>query len=104
MGRALKAPPLTKQPEVSMKSIVKAAVLAAVIAVPAISFAQAQQQPLTRAQVREQLVQLRAAGYDPHDWIHYPDNIQAAEARVAQQQAANSAYGPSTNGTSQAGQ
>jgi len=88
-----------------MKSIINAAVLAAVIAVPAISFAQAQpgqQQPLTRAQVREEFVQLRAAGYDPADWVNYPENIQAAEARVAAKQAA-SAYGPATNGTSQTG-
>lgn len=87
-----------------MKSIVKAAVLAAVVAVPAISFAQAQQQPLTRAQVREELVQLRAVGYDPRDWMHYPDNIQAARARLDAQQAANTAYGPATNGTSQTGE
>jgi len=87
-----------------MKSIVKAAVLAAIIAVPAISFAQAQQQPLTRAEVRQQLVELRAAGYDPHDWMHYPENIQAAQARVDAQHAAASAYGAGTAGTTQSGQ
>lgn len=89
-----------------MKSIIKAAVLAAVVAIPAISFAQAQpgqQQALTRAQVREELVQLRAAGYDPTDWVNYPQNIQAAQARVSAQQAAT-AYGPATDGTTQAGQ
>jgi hypothetical protein len=88
-----------------MKSLLKAAVLAAIIAVPAVSFAQAQtqQQPLTRAQVRADLAQVRAAGYDPSDWMHYPENIQAAEAKIAAQRAAT-AYGPSTNGTSQSGQ
>ena len=86
-----------------MKSIFQAAVLAAVIAVPAVSFAQSQQ-PLTRAQVRDALVQLRAAGYDPHDWMHYPENIQAAEARVGAEKASNTAYGPSTSGTSQSSQ
>ncbi|WP_322107120.1 DUF4148 domain-containing protein [Paraburkholderia sp. J41] len=87
-----------------MKSLLKAAALAAIIAVPAVSFAQAQnQQPLTRAQVRGELAQLRAAGYDPSDWMHYPDNIQAAEARV-QAEKANTAYGPSTSGTSQSGE
>lgn len=85
-----------------MKSIVKAAVFAAVIAVPALSFAQAQQ-PLTRAQVRAELVQLENAGYDPRDWANYPQDIQAAEARVRQQQGAT-AYGPATNGTAQSGQ
>lgn len=86
-----------------MKSLLKAAVVAALVAVPALSFAQSQQQPVTRAQVRSELAQLRAAGYDPSDWMHYPENIQAAEARVAADKA-NTAYGPSTSGTSQSGQ
>jgi hypothetical protein len=85
-----------------MKSLLKAAVVAAVFAVPAVSFAQ-QQQPLTRAQVRAELVELRAAGYEPADWMHYPDNIQAAEAKVQAQKSAQG-YGPSMNGTSQSGQ
>lgn len=86
-----------------MNSFIKAAVVAAIVAVPALSFAQSQQQPVTRAQVRAELTQLRAAGYDPSDWMHYPENIQAAEARVAADKA-NTAYGPSTSGTSQSGQ
>jgi hypothetical protein len=88
-----------------MKSLLKAAVVAAIIAVPAAAFAQAQadQQPVTRAQVRTELAQLRAAGYDPSDWMHYPENIQAAEAKVAAEKAAT-AYGPSTSGTSQSSQ
>lgn len=88
-----------------MKSLLKAAVVAAILAVPVASFAQAQaeQQPVTRAQVRAELAQLRAAGYDPSDWMHYPDNIQAAEARVDAQKAAT-AYGPSTSGSSQSSQ
>lgn len=65
-----------------MNSFIKAAVVAAIVAVPALSFAQSQQQPVTRAQVRAELTQLRAAGYDPSDWMHYPENIQAAEAQV----------------------
>ena len=85
-----------------MNSLLKAVVVAAVLAVPAVSFAQ-QQQPLTRAQVRAELAQLRAAGYNPADWMHYPDNIQAAEAKIHAQTAAQG-YGPSTNGTSQSGQ
>ena len=87
-----------------MKSLMKAAVLAAIVAVPAVSFAQVQtQQPLTRAQVRADLAQVRAAGYDPSDWMHYPENIQAAEAKIAAQRA-STAYGPSTSGMSQSGQ
>lgn len=86
-----------------MKSIVKAAVFAAVIAVPAISFAQVAQQPLTRAEVRAQVVQLRAAGYDSRDWAHYPENIQAAQARMLAEQTNNTAYGTAADGTTQAG-
>jgi hypothetical protein len=85
-----------------MKSLIKAVVVAAVLAVPAVSFAQQSQQPVTRAEVKTELAQLRAAGYDPSDWMHYPDNIQAAEAKVQAQNA--TAYGSSTGSTSQSGQ
>ncbi|WP_175921797.1 DUF4148 domain-containing protein [Burkholderia latens] len=48
------------------------------------SFAQSNA-PLTRAQVREELIRLEAAGYDPSkgDDGEYPADIQAAQARVA---------------------
>lgn len=69
-----------------MKSLI-ATVAAAVLAVPAISFAQQSNGPLTRAQVKAELVQLEKAGYNPSaDRIDYPNNIQAAEARVQPQQ------------------
>jgi len=92
-----------------MKSFIKAVAIAAVLAVPAVSFAQSNG-PLTRAQVRAQLVALEKAGYDPAtaDSYDYPANIQAAEARVAEQNAAARAntagYGPVVNGSSQSGQ
>ena len=43
--------------------------------------------PLTRAQVREELIRLEAAGYEPSkgDDGEYPADIQAAQARVAAQ-------------------
>ena len=85
-----------------MKSLLGAALLAAVVAVPAVSYAQSQQ-PVSRAEVRAELAQLRAAGYDPSDWMHYPENIQAAEQKVAAEKA-NTAYGSSTGSTSQSGQ
>ncbi|WP_322046661.1 DUF4148 domain-containing protein [Paraburkholderia sp. J67] len=85
-----------------MKSLLGAALLAVVVAVPAVSYAQSQQ-PVSRAEVRAELAQLRAAGYDPSDWMHYPENIQAAEQKVAAEKA-NTAYGPSTGSTSQSGQ
>lgn len=52
--------------------------------------------PLTRAQVREELIRLEAAGYDPSkgDDGEYPADIQAAQARVAaQEQAGRAASG-----------
>jgi len=85
-----------------MNSLLKAVAVVAVFAVPALSFAQEQQQqPLTRAQVRQQVTQLRAAGYDPSDWVHYPSNIQAAQAKVNAEN--GTAYGPATAGTTQSG-
>jgi hypothetical protein len=89
-----------------MKSLIKAVALAAVLAAPVVSFAQSNE-PVTRAQVRAELVQLEKAGYNPSlaNDDDYPANIQAAEARVAAQNGnAQSSYGPSTQGASQAGQ
>ena len=89
-----------------MKSLIKAVWLIAVIAAPVASFAQSNQ-PVTRAQVNADLIQVESAGYNPRDWIHYPENIQAAEARVAAQndivQADPAGYGAGITGASQAG-
>lgn len=92
-----------------MKSLIQAVAIAAILAAPVASFAQSNQ-PLTRAEVRAQLVQLEKAGYRPAAGRdpYYPADIQAAEARVAAQsgtpQAETTGYGPGTNGTSQTGQ
>jgi hypothetical protein len=58
------------------------ALAAIAIASPISSFAQQDSQPVTRAQVTSELAALERAGYYPRDWIHYPDNIQAAQRRV----------------------
>jgi hypothetical protein len=86
-----------------IQSLMVAAV-AAIAAVPAVSFAQSSQ-PLSRAQVKAELVQLQKAGYNPAlDYAQYPANIQAAEARVSAQNGdAASAYGPAATGTSSSG-
>ncbi|KVH63013.1 hypothetical protein WS89_00115 [Burkholderia sp. MSMB1072] len=49
--------------------------------------------PLTRAQVREELMRLEAAGYDPAkgDEGEYPADIQAAEAMLADRDRAHMA-------------
>ncbi|MFC5429857.1 DUF4148 domain-containing protein [Paraburkholderia denitrificans] len=90
-----------------MNSLIKAVALATVLAMPAVSFAQAQSTngPVTRAQVRNELVQLEKAGYRPSAKDeYYPRDIQAAEARVnAETGVQASGYGAATGGTSQAG-
>ncbi|KVH41647.1 DUF4148 domain-containing protein [Burkholderia diffusa] len=52
--------------------------------------------PLTRAQVREELIRLEAAGYDPSkgDDGEYPADIQAAMAKLAEQDRARMAALP----------
>lgn len=86
-----------------MKSLIKAATLAIVFAAPVAAFAQSDQQPLTRAEVKAQLQQLEAAGYNPAVATDatYPADIQAAEARVAAQNATG--YGSPAGGSSQTG-
>jgi len=88
-----------------MKSLIQAVVIAVAIAAPVASFAQTNQ-PMTRAQVRAELVQLEKAGYQPGlADPHYPANIEAAEARVNAQngvgQPAASGFGGVTSGSSQ---
>jgi Domain of unknown function (DUF4148) len=93
-----------------MKSLVYAVVAAAVLAAPIVSFAQSNQQPVTRAEVKAQLIQVEKAGYNPNgDNITYPADIQAAEAKVNAQNgtavaAANtSGYGGNAVGATQSG-
>lgn len=99
-----------------MKSLIKAVAIAAVLAAPVVSFAQSSQQPVTRAQVRGELIQLEHAGYEPSmsNDADYPADIQAAERRVQSQDPAlaqtqtqptadTSGYGAPMSGTTQAG-
>jgi hypothetical protein len=72
-----------------MKKIIAClAIAAGALAAPALSFAQSNG-PVTRAQVRADLVAVEKAGYNPSlgNDIHYPADIQAAEARIAAQNA-----------------
>ncbi|SKC90375.1 protein of unknown function [Burkholderia sp. CF099] len=84
--------------------ILAALIVASAIAAPA--FAGTDAPALTRAQVRAELVQLQAAGYNQSrgEDANYPVEIQAAEARVAAQNGGSSAYGGgAANGSSAAG-
>ncbi|HKT95137.1 MAG TPA: DUF4148 domain-containing protein [Paraburkholderia sp.] len=80
-----------------MKSLIQAVAIAAALVVPVASFAQSHS-TITRAQVREELVQLQKVGYrvGDGDQAHYPDAIQAAEAKVSAQNG-NSGYGGVAN-------
>jgi hypothetical protein len=76
-------------------------IVAAALAIPAVSFAQSNQ-PLTRAEVKAQLIQVEQAGYNPAmDRTTYPAEIQAAEAKIAAQNAQS--YGGVADGSSASG-
>ncbi|REE21456.1 MULTISPECIES: DUF4148 domain-containing protein [unclassified Paraburkholderia] len=89
-----------------MKLLIKTIMVAATIVVPALAFAETNG-PLTRAQVRSQLIELEQAGYNPGADCsgNCPEGLQRAEGVVARrrQSNANAAYGPALNGTTQAG-
>ncbi|MGF6478641.1 hypothetical protein QFZ91_000802 [Paraburkholderia sp. JPY419] len=90
-----------------MKWLIQAVALAGAIAAPMASFAQSDQ-PVTRDQVKAELLQLEQNGYNPaaKNDAQYPADIQAAEARVAAQRANGqdtSGYGAPLGGSSQSG-
>ncbi|MGU7770033.1 DUF4148 domain-containing protein [Burkholderia sp. MR1-5-21] len=89
-----------------MKSLVRAIAVALTVSAPLAAHAQSNQ-PLTRAQVHDEVVALKKAGFQPSDWF-YPESILAAEAKVAQQknaaQADGSGYGGARGATSESGQ
>ncbi|MFM0480598.1 DUF4148 domain-containing protein [Paraburkholderia strydomiana] len=68
-----------------MMKLLQAVIIVVALATPLSSFAQQSNGPVSRAQVRAEVVQLEKAGYNPaqRDEARYPADIQAAEARVA---------------------
>ena len=91
-----------------MKAFTCLLIAAGALASPIVSFAQSNA-PLTRAEVRADLIRVEQAGYRPSnaDDVTYPADIQAAEAKVAaqgNQHMANDAIGGTTmSGTSSSG-
>ncbi|MDR6500783.1 DUF4148 domain-containing protein [Burkholderia sp. DN3021] len=82
-----------------MKSLVSAVVAAVALSASFGAFAQS---TVTRAQLRNELVQLEKAGYKPGlSSPHYPADIQAAQARV--RAADNTGYGAQPAETVQGG-
>ena len=81
------------------KYLVSLTLVAATLAAPALAFAQSNG-PVTRAQVRADLVAVEKAGYNPAvaSDPYYPADIQKAEAKVAAQ-----SYGGVQTGTSASG-
>ncbi len=84
------------------------ALAAGTLAAPVLGFAQSNA-PLTRAEVRADLVRVEQAGYNPSlaSDATYPADIQAAEAKIAAQdgrQTGSQAYGGvAQNGSSSSG-
>jgi hypothetical protein len=83
------------------------AAAAVLLSAPLASFAQQSDAPVTRAEVRAQLVEAQKAGYTQNDNLTYPADIQAADAKIAAAdnaaQPVKTGYGPSIGGTSQSG-
>lgn len=73
------------------KHLIGAALLAASLVAPSLSFAQSTA-PVTRASLHIQLAELEQAGYNPAARNpNYPNDLQAAEAKVAMAHAQSSA-------------
>ena len=88
-----------------MKSLFFAVAAASALAVPLAAFAQSDAPaPITRAQVRSELQQLEQAGYNPAtgEDVNYPQDIQAAAARVAARNG-TTGYGGVQSGLSASG-
>ncbi|SAK51381.1 membrane protein [Caballeronia temeraria] len=86
-----------------MKSLVFAVAAVSALSMPFTAFSQTDA-TLTRAQVRTELQQLEQAGYQPGrgEDVNYPTDIQAAEARVSNQNG-TTAYGGTMSGSSASG-
>ncbi|ASW03346.1 DUF4148 domain-containing protein [Paraburkholderia aromaticivorans] len=90
-----------------MKTLIYAALIAGVLATPVASFAQDATGPLTRAEIRADLIRVEQAGYRPAAKdVHYPADIQAAEARLQAQDVTaprSTGVGGISDGSSQSG-
>lgn len=85
-----------------MKIAFRVIAVSAVLSMPAALFAQQSNESLTRDQVKADLQQLQQAGYQPAaaDDSNYPNDIQAAEARIEGQA---TGVGGAQGGASQSG-
>lgn len=92
-----------------MNSRILIAAIATAIALPVTAHAQSDVSGTTRAQIRQEIVQLECAGYQPArvDNATYPDDLLAAETQIraagATDSYANNAVGGATDGLSDSG-
>ena len=87
-----------------MKSLVQAVVIAAAIAAPVAAFAQSNA-PVTRAQVKAELIQFEQAGgrVNTSNDPYYPEDAQLAQARIRAQNGNNQGVGGVQAGSSASG-
>jgi hypothetical protein len=90
-------------PEVTMKSLLSAVVVASALIVPAVSFAQqANNDPVTRAEVRAELVAAQKAGLLYQNDTEYPKTVPQGDPVVASTQGSKDVGGVNA-GSSAAG-
>jgi Domain of unknown function (DUF4148) len=98
------SPTATSSRDFIMKRIHQAILVASVLSLPLLSSAATIDAPITRAQVRAELVAAEQAGQYPRSYVNYPDAtpdsaLTHVANREAAQAAGNASYGPSSTGT-----
>jgi hypothetical protein len=91
-----------------MKRTYYALLIASAFSLPALSYADTVGAPVTRAQVRAELVAAEQAGQFPQSYAHYPDAAPDAALmhvadRAATEAAADTSYGSESTGHSVSG-
>lgn len=86
-----------------MKSFISAVVVASALIVPAISFAQQANVPLTRAQVRAEIVTAQKAGLLYQNDTEYPKTVPQSGTAVATSEPSSQDVGGLNAGSSDAG-
>jgi hypothetical protein len=89
--------------EVVMKSLISAVVLASALIVPAVSFAQQTNAPITRAQVRAEIVTAQKAGLLYQNDTEYPKAVPQSGAAVVASAQGSQDVGGVNGGSSAAG-
>ncbi|SMG56051.1 DUF4148 domain-containing protein [Paraburkholderia susongensis] len=86
-----------------MKSLLSAMVVASALIVPAVSFAQQANGPVTRAQVRSELVAAQKAGLVYQNDTEYPKAVQQGSATVVASEQSAQDFGGVKASSSDAG-